>query len=221
MSATIETCDNTSAAVGCKLRTVARLRPAMVAACLTLVGAGCGASVAHYPYHEEPDPRGSEYVIGVSDELAISVWKNRELDARLAVRPDGNVTLPLIGDIRAAGRTPSELRAAIAERLGAFVVDREAPVTVAVLAVNSYFVTVAGSVATPGRIAAKTYLTVADAIALAGGPSRFAQPSDTILIRRGLDGRLKRIPIDYERIIAGRNLEQNLILYRGDRIYVP
>lgn len=220
-SKSIEIWASTRVALWCKLRTSAPRRWALLARLAVFALASCSTPRPRYPYRDEPDPRGLEYVIGISDEVAISVWKNRELDARLAVRPDGSVTLPLIGDVRAAGLTPSELRHAVASRLAAFVVDREATVTVAVLAVNSYFVTVAGSVATPGRIASKTYLTVAEAIALAGGPTRFADAGDTILLRRTPNGGLKRIPIDYERIIAGKDLDQNLVLFRGDRIYVP
>lgn len=212
---------STRAALRCKLRTWLQRRWALLARLPVCALVSCSTPGPRYPYRDEPDPRGLEYVIGISDEVSISVWKNRELDAKLAVRPDGSVTLPLIGDVRAAGRTPSELRSAVASRLAAFVVDREATVTVAVLAVNSYFVTVAGSVATPGRIASRTYLTVAEAIALAGGPTRFADAGETILLRRTANGGLKRIPIDYERIISGKDLDQNLVLFRGDRIYVP
>jgi polysaccharide export outer membrane protein len=214
-------CENTSFAAECKGRTecVNRVRYAL---CGMLLGVfGCTGAVVRYPYDKEPDPLATEYVIGVSDELAVSVWKNRELDAKLAVRPDGNITLPLVGDVLAAGKTPSELRRTIGDRLAAFVRDRDAAVTVAVVGVNSYFVTVAGNVVAPGRIAARTYLTVADAIALAGGPNRFATAAETLLLRRTSDGRLRRIPVDYERITAGQRLEENLVLLRGDRLYVP
>ncbi len=183
--------------------------------------AACRGSVSRYPYDSEPDPRASEYVIGVADDLEISVWKNRDLDTKIAVRPDGNITMPLVGDVQAAGLTPTQLRSDIGRRLAAYIRDDEAVVTVSVSGVNSYFVTVAGNVTTPGRISARSYLTVADAIALAGGPNRFASPSEVVVLRRADEGRLKRIPIDYAQISEGRHLEQNIVLLRGDRIYIP
>ncbi len=188
---------------------------------LATAAAACQRGGAAYPYDREPDPRGSEYVIGVSDDLQISVWKNRDLDTKIAVRPDGNITMPLIGDVRAAGLTPNQLRGTIATRLSDYIREEDAIVTVSVTGVNSYYVTVAGSVGAPGRIASKSYLTVADAIALAGGPSRFASPGDTVLLRHGADGNVKRIPIDYAALLEGKRLEQNIVLLRGDRIYVP
>jgi polysaccharide export outer membrane protein len=194
---------------------------AIGAVLLVVAAEACGGASAPYPYANEPDPRGGEYVIGVADELVVSVWRNRDLDTSMPVRPDGNITLPLVGDVRAAGRSPSDLTRAIRDRLRAFVREEESAVTVAIKAVNSYYVTVAGSVVTPGRITSKSYLTVVDAIALAGGPTRFAVPSETMLVRRALDGTLRRIPVDYERILTGRALEQNLVLFRGARLYVP
>jgi len=187
-----------------------------------LIGlAACHSSEPKYPYAKEPDPRGSEYIIGVSDDLEISVWKNRDLDTKIAVRPDGNITMPLLGDVQAVGLTPTQLKTAISKRLAAFVRDEEAVVTVSVSGVNSYFVTVAGNVTTPGRIASKSYLTVADAIALAGGPNRFASPNEVVVLRHEDEGKMKRIPIDYTQISEGRNLEQNIVLLRGDRIFIP
>jgi polysaccharide export outer membrane protein len=182
---------------------------------------GCQRVRTNYPYQSEPDPRASEYVIGVSDDLEVSVWKNRDLDAKIAVRPDGNITIPLIGDVQAAGMTPSQLRADLAKRLSHFLRDEEAVVTVSVLGVNSYFVTVAGNVTTPGRISSRSYLTVVDAIALAGGPNRFALASEVVVLRRAPNGAHKRIPIDYGELSQGKRLEQNIVLLRGDRIFIP
>ncbi len=182
---------------------------------------GCSGGAAKYPYYQEPDPRRAEYVIGVADDLEVSVWKNRELDSKISVRPDGNITMPLVGDVRADGLTPTELRGQISRRLLAFLREQEAVVTVAVTSVNSYYVTVSGNVMTPGRFASRGYLTIADAVALAGGPNRFAEPDGTILLRKSTDGSIRTIPIDYQGIIQGRSLEQNLVLVRGDTIYVP
>lgn len=188
---------------------------------LALSPASCGGGIPDYPYAEEPDPRGSEYVIGTSDALEISVWKNGELDTKTTVRPDGTITMPLIGDVTAAGLTPTELKREITKRLSAYIRQEDAIVTVAVSGVNSYYVTVSGNVTGPGRYASQTYLTVSDAIALAGGPNRFASPEDTIVVRRNRDGSVKRIPINYELLKEGQGLQMDLVLLRGDQVFVP
>lgn len=186
-----------------------------------LMLAGCVSRPPDYPFDKEPDPRKSEYVIGVSDVLRVSVWKNSELDTQIAVRPDGTFTMPLLGDVRADGLTPSQLRDQLKKRLKAYIKEEEAVITVAVTNVNSYFVTVAGNVTAPGRYTSTTFLTVADAVALAGGPNRFASADETIILRKGSNGVTRRIPVNYEQIREGLYLEQNLVLMRGDQVFVP
>ena len=181
---------------------------------------GCGAAPQSYPYAKEPNPQLTEYVIGVADALHITVWKNSELSTASEVRPDGTITMPLVGDIKAAGLTPSRLKADIASRLRTFIREDGAFVTVAVTAVNSYRITVTGNVNQAGMFPSRQYLTVADAVSLAGGPNRFASPAKTVLIRNA-SGVSKRIPIDYEAIVEGRAPEQNLVLFAGDMLYVP
>lgn len=194
----------------------------VLALTLVLTLAACGPGTSHYPYAEEPNPAQREYVIGVSDSLRVSVWKNPELTTETRVRPDGTITMPLIGDVVAAGRTPTELKQAVSDKLRAYIREDAAVVTVAVLEVNSYRVTVAGQVQQPGMYASRDFLTVADAIALAGGPNRFASPDEAVLIRRDpRSGQVRRIPIDYSEIAKGKALEQNLVLMAGDTIFVP
>src|SRR4029079_4109107 len=94
--------------------------------------AGCAPKQARYNYAPEPAPRKSEYVIGASDVLRISVWHNVDLSGEAIVRPDGTITMPLVGDLRAAGRTPGQIRAEITQRLGTFIQD-DAPVVTALL----------------------------------------------------------------------------------------
>jgi polysaccharide export outer membrane protein len=109
----------------------------------TLGLAACGA--ATYDYSKEPDPRKHEFVIGASDGVRVTVWKNPELSTDATVRPDGTITMPLIGDIHAAGRTPSELKEDIAHKLSAYIKDENATVTIALTGVNSYRYTVSGN----------------------------------------------------------------------------
>jgi polysaccharide biosynthesis/export protein len=195
----------------------------LLLAALALLSFGCtpSAPASSYNYAAEPDPRSQEFVIGVSDALAIRVWKNPELTTETRVRPDGTITMPLIGDIQAVGLTPKQLKQTITTKLQQFVRDEGAVVTVAVTEVNSYKITVAGNVGTPGVFTARAYLSVVEAMALAGGPNRFASPGKTTIIRKQADGNVKRIPIDYESLAEGKRLEQNLVLRTGDILFVP
>jgi polysaccharide export outer membrane protein len=178
--------------------------------------AGC-ASVPRYDYKAEPDPRTKEFIVGPLDQLSVVVWKNRELSADVVVRPDGIITLPLIGDVKAAGRTPSELQKEIAKRYSVFVRDEEMVLSVGVSSVNSYQFTVMGSVEHGGLMSARSYLTVMEALAMAGGPNRFA--GNSLYIVRGTPAR--RIPIDIKPASSGEHPEENLVVLRGDLIVVP
>ena len=132
------------------------------------------------------DPRGRPYVIGVSDVVRVTVWKDPNLSADAAVRPDGTLTLPLVGEVVAAGRTATALQKEVAQRLSAYV--KEAVVTVAIAEVNSYRFTVAGNVERPGMFTSRYYVTVSEALALAGGPNRFASSSDMVVVRSARSG---------------------------------
>jgi polysaccharide export outer membrane protein len=178
----------------------------------------CGAAHRPYDYRSEPDPRTKEFEIGPLDQLSVVVWKNQDLSGEMTVRPDGVVTLPLIGHVRAAGRTPTALQAEISRRLAEFIrSDGDVAVSVAVAQVNSYHFTVSGNVEKPGYYESKTYVTAVEAVALAGGPNKFA--GDDIFIVRGTP--VRRIPIDLARATSGASPEQNLVVLRGDVIVVP
>lgn len=172
-------------------------------------------------YLAEPDPRKSEYVIGVADVLSIQVWNNPDVSREVTVRPDGTITLPLIGDLTAAGRPPSALKEDVSVRLAKFLRGEGALVTVAVTAVNSYRFTVSGNVERPGVFTSQKYVTVLEAIQLAGGPNRFASPRKTKLMRRDRAGKLRVIPIDYRAVLEGERPEADLALIAGDQIHVP
>jgi polysaccharide export outer membrane protein len=196
------------------------MRRAIPALLVVLSACGAGGGV-RYDYLKEPDPRRSEYVIGVSDALTIHVWNNPEVSRDVTVRPDGTITLPLIGDLVAAGRKPSQLREEIATQLGKFVRGEAAVVTVSVAVVNSYRFTVSGNVERPGVFTSQRYVTVLEAVQLAGGPNRFASPRKTTLMRRDAAGKLRVIPIDYTKVLDGTQPDANLALFAGDQIHVP
>jgi polysaccharide export outer membrane protein len=190
-------------------------------AVLLVLLSACGHGAGAFDYRKEPDPRRSEYVIGVSDLLSIQVWNNAEVSREVTVRPDGTITLPLIGDLTAAGKTPSQLKQEVTTQLARYVRDEGAVVTVAVSAVNSYGFTVSGNVERPGVYGSQKYVTVLEAIQLAGGPNRFASPRKTKLMRRDRAGNLRVIPIDYTAVLEGRRPEANLALLAGDQLHVP
>jgi polysaccharide export outer membrane protein len=160
-------------------------------------------------------------VIGVPDTLRVRIWRNAELNTEVQVRPDGTITLPLVGDIAAAKRTPTELKQEIARRLSTFMKSDATTITVEVVQINSYRITVSGNVNQPGVLQASRFITVGEAIALAGGPSQFASAEDTEIVRTRDDGNVVRIPIRYDQIQKGQALNQDIVLLTGDIVYVP
>ncbi len=182
---------------------------------------GCPTKRPYYNYSAEPDPRKQEFVLGPSDVLRITVWHNPDLSGEAIVRPDGTISMPLIGEVKAAGRTPGDLRNEIATRLAKFIKDDAATVTVAVATINSYRFVVSGNVERGGSFSSNHYLTVSEAVALAGGPNRYATPEETVIIRPDGQGGKRRIPIDYPAILKGKNPEMDLPILAGDTIYIP
>ena len=187
---------------------------------LALSVLGCGTSLPRFDYSKEPDPRQSEFVVGPSDVLRISVWKTPDLSVDVTVRPDGTITLPLIGDLTAAGRTPSQLRSEIKRKLTTFLRDDNPTVEVIVETVNSYRFTVAGNVEHSGLFTTKHYVTVTEAIALAGGFNRYAD-LDKVLILRQTGTSARAIPVNVKEIYSGRHPEMDVVIVREDRIFVP
>ena len=178
-----------------------------------------GCKTVAYNYTKEPDPRKAEFVLGPADVLRVTVWKNPELTTDAKIRPDGTITLALIGDICASGRTPTELRNEIASRLHAFVKE-DVILTIAVTEVNSYRFTVGGNVEHGGIFNTKYYVTAAEALAMAGGLNKFAS-GDKILIIRAVPSGVRRIPLVYTRISSGEHPDENLVLLSGDTLFVP
>jgi polysaccharide biosynthesis/export protein len=164
-----------------------------------------------------PVPSASDYVIGPEDLLQISVWKNESLSRQLPVRPDGKVSMPLLHDIQASGLTPMQLRDKIAAALAEFMPNPEVSVTV--LEVRSYRVSVLGEVQRPGVLQLKAPTTVLEAIALAGGFRDFASPSKIVIFRKNGQG-TEKLRFNYNRAV-GTAAEENLSLRSGDVVVVP
>jgi len=180
-------------------------------------GQSAGAA-ALYADARAHDPRGKPYIIGVADVVHVGVWKDESLSADAIVRPDGTITIPYVGELRAAGRTAAQLQQDASQRLATLVKD--ATVTVSVTEINSYRFTVAGNVEHPGLFTARYYLTVSEALALAGGPNRYAD-TDEVVVVRPMGGSLVRIPINYDDILSGKSPEQDIVVLAGDSVRVP
>jgi len=190
---------------------------------LALVGVACGSALPNYDYSKEPDPRNKELVLGVGDVVGINVWDQKELNTDATIRPDGTITMPLVGDIKAVGETPTELREKIKTSLAAFVKMGSAgnEVTVAVRSWRSYRFTIEGEVTKAGVFTADQYVTVAEALAMAGGLSRFARHDEIRLMRHDSKGNVRQIPLDWDAIASGKRPDMNIWVLPGDSIYVP
>lgn len=160
-----------------------------------------------------------DYTIGLQDVLAINVWKESEISRTVPVRPDGKISLPLVGEILANGLTPAQLEEKIAEKLSDYVSDPE--VTVIVQAINSRKFNMVGQIASPGTYDLTGRLTVLDAIAQAGGPVDFAKVKKIYILRLLKNGERLRIPFNYKQVIKGKNFHQNVDLEPGDTIVIP
>jgi polysaccharide export outer membrane protein len=186
----------------------------LVAACL-----GAGGCVDRVKYNWAAE-RAIGYRVGPGDVLRINVWKRDELSQpALTVRPDGAITLPLIGEVPAAGRGVDELAADLQQRLEKFYQERP-PVTVQVVEVRSYKVYVMGEVARAGELGPNHPVTVLQAIAMAGGFTRFATPNHVVIVRKDARGE-RSIPFDYDAFLKEGQLQQNLVLQSGDTVVVP
>ena len=161
-----------------------------------------------------------DYIIGPEDMLEIAVWKNAELSKKVMVRPDGRISLPLIGDVMATGRTPTELTDEISKRLREY---KENPtVSIVVEGVNSYNVFVIGEVSKPGKFPLKTKTTLLQALAIAGGFTQVAVRNKMMLFRLGEDGKgQEKLKLAYDDIVLRDATDQNLELKPGDTLVIP
>ena len=160
----------------------------------------------------------SDYRIGPGDQLSIEVWRDKDLARLVTVLPDGKVAYPMIGEVVAAGKTVAQLQKEIEGKLSLYVKD--AVITVEVRQVNSLQIYVLGHVKTPGRSLLTSNIDVLQALAIAGGPDQFAKVSRIKIFRRE-GGKTVIIPFDYDDVVAGKNLGSNILLRRGDVVFVP
>ncbi|MBS0168607.1 MAG: polysaccharide biosynthesis/export family protein [Nitrospira sp.] len=190
---------------------------------MVLVVVGCAQERVDYKVHlTEP----SDFTLGPEDVLKVTVWKSPDLSGELPIRPDGTITIPLIGDMPAAGLTANVLAKRIAERLTEYI--SSPVVTVQVKEVNSYFIYVLGEVVKPGKYSLKSYTNVMQGISMAGGFAPFASKNKIKVLRHvstGSEGHEAKhqieIPVRYDDILKGTAVPGNFILLSGDVIVVP
>lgn len=159
------------------------------------------------------------YVIGIGDGLDINVWKEPELSKTVAVRPDGIITLPLIGEIKAVGLTPNQLQDQLAASLSKVLSDPQ--VTVIVVGINSLSYNIMGNVAKPGFYPLTHPLTILDAISLSGGFRDFAKEKKVYILRTDANGKQEKIYFNYKQVIKGIKMSQNILLEPRDTVVVP
>lgn len=181
---------------------------------------GCAEKQIQYPV-DYTAPAG--FLLGAEDVVIVTVWRNQDLSREVAIRPDGMISMPLIGDLPAAGLSADELAKQIAERLKEFMASPT--VSVQVKEINSYFIFVTGEVTKPGKFPLKSYATVMQGVSLAGGFTPFASRDKVHVIRVSKNGKGEatqmNIPVDYSAIVKGKTSTGNFFLRSGDVIVVP
>lgn len=158
------------------------------------------------------------YKLRQGDLIQVSVWGEDKMQKESLVLPDGNITYPLAGRVEVAGLTSTEVEKRIAEKLKAYLPDPQ--VSVVIVSITGNIAHVMGKVLKPGQVLMRGPMTVLDALSMAGGLDKFADRSGIKVLRKTPQGQ-KAIPVYYDQLIRGQNLESNITLNPGDTILVP
>jgi polysaccharide export outer membrane protein len=196
------------------------LLAAVLLSCLLAACASTGASSAAPP--ASPQTGVADYLIGVDDIVQVTVWRNPELGITVPVRPDGKISVPLVGDVMAAGMAPSDVALDIQSRLATYVRDPQVAVILTDLRSHEYLsrVRVTGAVRQPVSIPFRQGMTVLDAVLAAGGLTEFAAPDRSDLHRR-LEAGTRSYEVRLDRILNRGDLSTNYTVAPGDVITVP
>jgi len=164
---------------------------------------------------------GDDYVIGPGDTIQVFVWRNPELSTTVPVRPDGKVSTPLVEDMVAVGKTPSQLARAIEARLAEYV--RSPQVNVIVTNPQSAYskITVVGNVSRPGTIPYREGMTVLDVVLASGGLSQFAAGNRAKLVRQEPGGKTREIKVRLDDLVKKGKIKDNIEVRPGDLLVVP
>jgi polysaccharide biosynthesis/export protein len=184
---------------------------------ILMLFAAVAVFIASFAWAEEAIDE-ERYLIGPGDVLDISVWKDESLTRLCTVRPDGFISFPLIGSLRAAGKTVPELKSEMEEKLNKYVPG--VTLSFEIKEINSLLIYVIGKVNQPGRFMLNIDVNVLQALSAAGGLNVFAKRNDIKVYRQGVEETIM-FPFEYDEVVEGRRLEQNIYLERGDVVVVP
>lgn len=200
-------------------RTILALTVAAIAVGAPLAAAQTGTAQAGGPPASGPSVVVPvDYVIGTEDVLGVVFWRDTEMSGDVTVRPDGRITLPLLGEIQAAGLKPDVLKDQVQKAAGKYIND--ANVTIVVRQINSRKVFITGEVTTPGAYPLIGPRTVMQLIAVAGGLTEYADAKN-ITIMRTEGAQTRSFKFNYRDVSKGKGLEQNIPLLPGDTVVVP
>jgi polysaccharide export outer membrane protein len=193
---------------------------AQASASSNMVGAlqPAGSNSPKTPRADMVAPADSGYLIGVGDVLSINVWREAEISQKLVVRPDGMITLPLVGDIAATGQTPEQLAVVVSKKLESVLTSPQ--VSVIVSEIHSKFYVVVGQVSKPGEYPITRPTTVLEAVSQAGGFRDFAKTGKMYVLHLE-NGKRVRVPFNYNQVVKGKNSQQDFEVSSGDAIVVP
>jgi polysaccharide biosynthesis/export protein len=183
---------------------------------ITILSANSGAAAEQQA--AQSDSSSSHYLIGANDLLNIFVWKETDLTRDVTVMPDGRITYPLVGEIDAAGHTVTDLKEKITEKLKNFISSPE--VTVIVRESRSQKIYTLGKVTRSGQIQLEPSMTVLQALSAAGGCTEWADTKNIMIVRR-TSGKETMFRFNYQDVISGKDLKQNIVLEPNDTIVVP
>jgi polysaccharide export outer membrane protein len=168
--------------------------------------------------------KNTDYIIGIDDQVMVSVWRNPDLSITVPVRPDGKISTPLVGDIQAAGRTPGQLAGMIEGKLQYYIKDPQVTIILTGLSSHEYLsrVRITGAVREPQSLPFRKGMTILDLVLAAGGITEFAAPSRAVLYHADpITGKTQTYKVNLKNILSKGDLDQNLVLREGDVLTVP
>lgn len=190
-----------------------------VMACGLLTAGTCQSPSATFDYSKLKGRCEGNYQLEAGDVIRVNVWNEpNHSQESVLVRPDGKISLPLVGDIHAAGLSVHQLTKVVKQKVAAFVPNPR--VDISLVNAKSYQIFVVGEVGAPGTFTPQSQINVVQALALAGGLTSFAKKKEIVIVWKSHKGEF-RIPFDYEAFMEGKNKAQNIILCRDDTVLVP
>lgn len=205
------------------MRTTTLICVALFSMIQLLIGCGGGSHILQESHDISRHHVIDKYLIGVDDIVQVNVWRNPELSVSVPVRPDGKISVPLLGDVEAGGKTPEQVATLISQNLVTFVRDPQVTVILTQLNSHEYIsrVRITGAVQAQRSLPFRQGMTVLDVVLESGGPSVFASSDDSKLFRREADGNMHRYDIHLDEILTQGELSTNYRLIPGDVISVP